>query len=98
MCMYYAFISRNALNVVKNDLMARIDELNCEREDLQGELDAITQAKTNLEEKNKELEDELKKWATSMSWSYLTILRWMRMLKTLYLLSQGSGRAWGCQA
>ena len=59
--MYYAFISRNALNVVKNDLMARIDELNCEREDLQGELDAITQAKTNLEEKNKELEDELKK-------------------------------------
>lgn len=58
----YAFDSRNALNVVKNDLMARIDELNCEKEDLQGELDAVTQTKTKLEEKNKELEEELKKW------------------------------------
>lgn len=58
----YAFDSRNALNVVKNDLMARIDELNCEKEDLQGELDAVTQAKTKLEEKNKDLEEELKKW------------------------------------
>lgn len=57
----YAFDSRNALNVVKNDLMARIDELNCVKEDLQGELDAVTQAKTKLEEKNKELEEELKK-------------------------------------
>uniref|UniRef100_H3D1S1 C-Jun-amino-terminal kinase-interacting protein 4 n=1 Tax=Tetraodon nigroviridis TaxID=99883 RepID=H3D1S1_TETNG len=53
--------TKNALNVVKNDLMARIDELNCEKEDLQGELDAVTQAKTKLEEKNKELEEELKK-------------------------------------
>lgn len=59
----YAFDSRNALNVVKNDLIARMDELNCEKEGLQGELDAITQAKTKLEEKNKELEEELKKWA-----------------------------------
>lgn len=57
----YAFDSRNALNVVKNDLIARMDELNCEKEGLQGELDAITQAKTNLEVKNKELEEELKR-------------------------------------
>lgn len=54
-------VCRNALNVVKNDLIARIDELSCEKEGLQGELDAVTQAKTKLEEKNKELEEELKK-------------------------------------
>lgn len=52
---------RNALNVVKNDLIARVDELSCEREVLQGELDAVLQAKTKLEEKTKELEEELKK-------------------------------------
>lgn len=55
------FVLRNALNVVKNDLIARLDELSCEKEVLRGELDAVTQAKTKLEEKNKELEDELKK-------------------------------------
>ncbi|XP_045078532.1 C-Jun-amino-terminal kinase-interacting protein 4-like isoform X2 [Coregonus clupeaformis] len=53
--------TRNALNVVKNDLIARVDELSCEKEVLQGELEAVTQAKTRLEEKNKELEEELKK-------------------------------------
>ncbi|XP_067314375.1 sperm associated antigen 9a isoform X4 [Pseudorasbora parva] len=53
--------TKNALNVVKNDLIARVDELSCEREVLQGELDAVLQAKTKLEEKNKELEEELKK-------------------------------------
>uniref|UniRef100_A0A8P4KD34 C-Jun-amino-terminal kinase-interacting protein 4 n=1 Tax=Dicentrarchus labrax TaxID=13489 RepID=A0A8P4KD34_DICLA len=53
--------TKNALNVVKNDLIARMDELSCEKEGLQGELDAVTQAKTKLEEKNKELEEELKK-------------------------------------
>uniref|UniRef100_A0A674BRX4 C-Jun-amino-terminal kinase-interacting protein 4-like n=1 Tax=Salmo trutta TaxID=8032 RepID=A0A674BRX4_SALTR len=44
-----------------NDLMARVDELSCEKEVLQGELEAVTQAKTRLEEKSKELEEELKK-------------------------------------
>ncbi|XP_064172035.1 C-Jun-amino-terminal kinase-interacting protein 4-like isoform X2 [Anguilla rostrata] len=53
--------TKNALNVVKNDLMARVDELGCEREVLQGELDALKQAKTRLEDKNRELEEELKK-------------------------------------
>uniref|UniRef100_A0A4W6FAF6 Sperm associated antigen 9 n=1 Tax=Lates calcarifer TaxID=8187 RepID=A0A4W6FAF6_LATCA len=53
--------TKNALNVVKNDLIARVDELSCEKEVLRGELDAVTQAKTKLEEKNKELEEELKK-------------------------------------
>ncbi|KAM9336112.1 C-Jun-amino-terminal kinase-interacting protein 4 isoform 2-T2 [Symphorus nematophorus] len=53
--------TKNALNVVKNDLIARMDELTCEKEGLKDELDAVTQAKTKLEEKNKELEEELKK-------------------------------------
>lgn len=57
----FVYVCRNALNVVKNDLIARIDELSNEKEGLQGELDAVTQAKTKLEEKNKELEEELKK-------------------------------------
>lgn len=55
------FVFRNALNVVKNDLIARMDELSCEKEGLQSELDAVSQAKIKLEEKNKELEEELKK-------------------------------------
>lgn len=55
------FVFRNALNVVKNDLIARVDELTCEREVLQGELDAVSQTKLKLEEKNKDLEEELKK-------------------------------------
>uniref|UniRef100_A0A8C8F123 C-Jun-amino-terminal kinase-interacting protein 4 n=1 Tax=Oncorhynchus tshawytscha TaxID=74940 RepID=A0A8C8F123_ONCTS len=53
--------TKNALNVVKNDLIARVDELSCEKEVLQGELEAVTQAKTRLEEKNKELEEELRR-------------------------------------
>ncbi|XP_066560850.1 C-Jun-amino-terminal kinase-interacting protein 4 isoform X2 [Amia ocellicauda] len=53
--------TKNALNVVKNDLIAKVDELSCEREVLQGELEAVKQAKTKLEEKNKELEEELRK-------------------------------------
>ncbi|XP_037547475.1 C-Jun-amino-terminal kinase-interacting protein 4 [Nematolebias whitei] len=53
--------TKNALNVVKNDLITQVDELSCETEVLRGELDAVTQAKTKLEGKNKELEEELKK-------------------------------------
>ncbi|KAL6034035.1 hypothetical protein STEG23_009814, partial [Scotinomys teguina] len=53
--------TKNALNVVKNDLIAKVDELTCEKDVLQGELEAVKQAKLKLEEKNKELEEELKK-------------------------------------
>ncbi|XP_073435930.1 C-Jun-amino-terminal kinase-interacting protein 4 isoform X2 [Dendrobates tinctorius] len=53
--------TKNALNVVKNDLIGKLDELMCEKGVLQGELDAVKQAKQKLEEKNKELEEELKK-------------------------------------
>lgn len=53
--------TKNALNIVKNDLIAQVDNLSCEKEVLRGELEAVAQAKTKLEEKNKELEEELRK-------------------------------------
>ncbi|XP_041634256.1 sperm associated antigen 9a isoform X4 [Cheilinus undulatus] len=53
--------TKNALNVVNKDLILRVDELTCEKEMLQGELDAVLQARVKLEDKNKELEEELKK-------------------------------------
>ncbi|XP_074552376.1 sperm associated antigen 9a isoform X2 [Halichoeres trimaculatus] len=53
--------TKNALNVVNKDLILKVDELTCEKEMLQGELDAVLQAKTKLEDKNRELEEELKK-------------------------------------
>ncbi|KAM6966029.1 sperm associated antigen 9a isoform 2-T2 [Tautogolabrus adspersus] len=53
--------TKNALNVVNKDLILKVDELTCEKEMLQGELDAVLQAKTKLEDKNREVEEELKK-------------------------------------
>lgn len=54
-------LCRNALNVVNKDLILKVDELTCEKEMLEGEMEAVLQAKTKLEEKNKEMEEELKK-------------------------------------
>uniref|UniRef100_A0A4W5QIB9 RH1 domain-containing protein n=1 Tax=Hucho hucho TaxID=62062 RepID=A0A4W5QIB9_9TELE len=65
--------TKNALNLVKNDLMARVDELSCEKEVLQGELEAVTQAKTRLEEKSKELEEELKKSVSTLPYLSLSV-------------------------
>ncbi|XP_070703304.1 sperm associated antigen 9a isoform X3 [Pempheris klunzingeri] len=53
--------TKNALNVVNKDLILKVDELTCEKEMLQGELEAVLQAKAKLEDKSKELEEELKK-------------------------------------
>ncbi|XP_067471769.1 sperm associated antigen 9a isoform X4 [Thunnus thynnus] len=53
--------TKNALNVVNKDLILKVDELTCEKEMLQGEMEALLQAKTKLEDKNRELEEELKK-------------------------------------
>ncbi|XP_063312142.1 C-Jun-amino-terminal kinase-interacting protein 4 isoform X1 [Pelobates fuscus] len=53
--------TKNALNVVKNDLIAKLDELVCEKQVLEEELLVIKQSKNKLEERNKELEEELKK-------------------------------------
>lgn len=57
----YHFCLRNALNVVNKDLILKVDELTCEKEMFQGELEAVLQAKTKLEDKNRELEEDLKK-------------------------------------
>lgn len=54
-------LRRNALNVVNKDLILKVDELTCEKEMLQGEMVALQQAKAKLEDKSRELEDELKK-------------------------------------
>uniref|UniRef100_A0AAR2LW51 RH1 domain-containing protein n=1 Tax=Pygocentrus nattereri TaxID=42514 RepID=A0AAR2LW51_PYGNA len=53
--------TKNALNVVKNDLIGRVDELTCEKEVLQGEMEVLRKAKDKLQEKNKELEEEIKR-------------------------------------
>ncbi|XP_072298564.1 sperm associated antigen 9a isoform X2 [Eucyclogobius newberryi] len=53
--------TKNALNVVNKDLILKVDELTCEKEVLLGELDAVVQAKAKLEDKSKDLEEELKK-------------------------------------
>ncbi|XP_034046841.1 sperm associated antigen 9a isoform X10 [Thalassophryne amazonica] len=58
--------TKNALNVVNKDLIMKVDELTCEKEMLQGELEAVLQAKTKLEDKNRELEEELKKVRVEM--------------------------------
>ncbi|MCJ8739340.1 hypothetical protein PDJAM_G00046190 [Pangasius djambal] len=58
--------TKNALNVVKNDLIVQVDELTSEKEVLQGELDTVLQTKAKLEEKNKELEEEIKKVRAEM--------------------------------
>ncbi|XP_042554157.1 C-Jun-amino-terminal kinase-interacting protein 3 isoform X11 [Dipodomys spectabilis] len=53
--------TKNALNVVKNDLIAKVDQLSGEQEVLKGELEAAKQAKARLENRVKELEEELKR-------------------------------------
>lgn len=54
-------LRRNALNVVNKDLILKVDELTCEKEMFEGELEAVLQAKTKLEDRNRELEEELKR-------------------------------------
>ncbi|XP_063790712.1 C-Jun-amino-terminal kinase-interacting protein 3 isoform X3 [Pseudophryne corroboree] len=53
--------TKNALNVVKNDLIAKVDQLSGEQEVLKGELEATKQAKIKMESRIKELEEELKR-------------------------------------
>ncbi|XP_061741044.1 sperm associated antigen 9a isoform X5 [Nerophis ophidion] len=53
--------TKNALNVVNKDLILQVDELTCEKEMLQGELETVLLAKMKLDDKNRELEEELKK-------------------------------------
>ncbi|XP_067317422.1 C-Jun-amino-terminal kinase-interacting protein 3 isoform X8 [Anolis sagrei] len=53
--------TKNALNIVKNDLIAKVDQLTGEQEVLKGELEATKQAKAKMESRIKELEEELKR-------------------------------------
>ncbi|XP_078096952.1 C-Jun-amino-terminal kinase-interacting protein 3 isoform X4 [Mustelus asterias] len=53
--------TKNALNIVKDDLIAKVDELSSEQEVLKGELETVKQAKVKVENRMKELEEELKR-------------------------------------
>ncbi|XP_045066763.1 C-Jun-amino-terminal kinase-interacting protein 3-like isoform X12 [Coregonus clupeaformis] len=53
--------TKNALNIVKNDLIAKVDELSGEHEVLREELEALRTAKNKVDAKVKELEEELKR-------------------------------------
>ncbi|XP_026181328.1 C-Jun-amino-terminal kinase-interacting protein 3 isoform X9 [Mastacembelus armatus] len=53
--------TKNALNIVKNDLIAKVDELSGEHEVLREELEAVRQSKNKVDAKVKELEEELKR-------------------------------------
>lgn len=55
------FFHRNALNIVKNDLIAKVDELSGEREALREELEAVRQSKNKVDGRIKELEEEIKR-------------------------------------
>lgn len=53
--------SRNALNIVKDDLIVKVDELSGEVEILSEQLNTATQSKNKLIQKVADLEEELKK-------------------------------------
>uniref|UniRef100_A0A665TQY4 C-Jun-amino-terminal kinase-interacting protein 3 n=1 Tax=Echeneis naucrates TaxID=173247 RepID=A0A665TQY4_ECHNA len=53
--------TKNALNIVKNDLIAKVDELSGEQEVLREELEAVRQSKNKVDAKVKEMEEELKR-------------------------------------
>ncbi|XP_028267606.1 C-Jun-amino-terminal kinase-interacting protein 3 isoform X15 [Parambassis ranga] len=53
--------TKNALNIVKNDLIAKVDELSGEKEVLREELEAVRQSKNKVDARVKELEEELRR-------------------------------------
>uniref|UniRef100_A0A1E1X3V9 JNK-interacting protein 3 n=1 Tax=Amblyomma aureolatum TaxID=187763 RepID=A0A1E1X3V9_9ACAR len=53
--------TKNALNIVKDDLIARVDLLTSEKEILQGEVKALEQGRDSQKQRVHELEEELKK-------------------------------------
>ncbi|XP_041942641.1 C-Jun-amino-terminal kinase-interacting protein 3 isoform X6 [Alosa sapidissima] len=53
--------TKNALNIVKNDLIAKVDELSSEQEVLREELEAVKQSKNKVDARVKELEEDLKR-------------------------------------
>ncbi|KAJ8297541.1 hypothetical protein KUTeg_024072 [Tegillarca granosa] len=53
--------TKNALNIVKDDLIAKVDELTSEQEILREEINSLQTVKTKLQQRVKDLEDDLKK-------------------------------------
>ncbi|ODN06492.1 JNK-interacting protein 3, partial [Orchesella cincta] len=53
--------TKNALNIVKDDLIAKVDELTSEQEILREEIASLNAVKSRLKLRVQELEDELKK-------------------------------------
>ncbi|KAK8763292.1 hypothetical protein V5799_034099 [Amblyomma americanum] len=53
--------TKNALNIVKDDLIARVDLLTSEKEILQGEVKTLEQGRDSQKQRVHELEEELKK-------------------------------------
>ncbi|XP_016895994.1 C-Jun-amino-terminal kinase-interacting protein 3 isoform X5 [Cynoglossus semilaevis] len=53
--------TKNALNIVKNDLIAKVDELSGVQQVLREELEAVRQSKNKVDARIKELEEELKR-------------------------------------
>uniref|UniRef100_A0A3B3QHP2 Mitogen-activated protein kinase 8 interacting protein 3 n=1 Tax=Paramormyrops kingsleyae TaxID=1676925 RepID=A0A3B3QHP2_9TELE len=54
--------TKNALNIVKNDLIAKVDELSSEREVLKEELETVKQSKNKVDTRIKDLEEELRRY------------------------------------
>ncbi|KAK7485929.1 hypothetical protein BaRGS_00022795, partial [Batillaria attramentaria] len=53
--------TKNALNIVKDDLIAKVDELTSEQEILREEITSLQAVKTRLQQRISQLEEELKK-------------------------------------
>nr|CAD7444840.1 unnamed protein product [Timema bartmani] len=53
--------TKNALNIVKDDLIVKVDELTSEQEILREEIKSLHTVKTRLQEKIHDLEEELKR-------------------------------------
>lgn len=64
MFIYKYSIFRNALNIVKDDLIVKVDELSGEIEIFREELNTANQARNKLKQRVTELEDELKQSKT----------------------------------
>lgn len=56
----YNFYDRNALNVVKDDLIVKVDELTAEQEILREEVASLSAAREKLRERVTQLEEELR--------------------------------------
>uniref|UniRef100_A0A3B4ASK9 C-Jun-amino-terminal kinase-interacting protein 3 n=1 Tax=Periophthalmus magnuspinnatus TaxID=409849 RepID=A0A3B4ASK9_9GOBI len=65
--------TKNALNIVKNDLIAKVDELSGEHEVLREELEAVRQSKNKVDARVKELEEELKRYLHNTAVTYREI-------------------------